>query len=279
MPVKKSAQPDKHCGRFSLTNRLNARSAQVRFQTLKTCGALHIAFLVFLFANWTFAEPGRNSLFARFDLTNSCDEWQAGFADYLAGQESFYELTARCAGDPTNLNRGFFLSGANRSDDLFMFIKHQICGLKPSSAYQVQASVGILSKAPTGCIGAGGDPGAGVYVKFGASAVEPAPVLQPDGMLRMDVDIGHQSNSGSNAVVIGNLATGITNCFNEQYELKELQTPAPLAAQSDENGTLWIFVGADSGFEGRTALFFTQVNVRIQPPQDDEDESGDSDEQ
>jgi hypothetical protein len=111
----------------------------------------------------------------------------------------------------------------------------------------------------------GGDPGASVYVKFGASADEPVPVLQPDGKLRMNVDIGQQSNSGTNAVVIGNIATTNTDCFNTQYELKELQTPAPLAAQSDANGTLWIFTGADSGFEGRTALFFTRVNIRILP--------------
>jgi len=225
--------------------------------------ATDVAFVVFLFANLTFAEPGRNSLSACFDLTDSCEEWQAGFADYPAGQEMFYELTAQCTSDPTNLNRGFFLSGANHSDDLFMFIKHPVCGLKPSGAYEVEALVRILSKAPTGCIGVGGDPGAGVYVKFGASAVEPAPVLQPDGRLRMNVDIGQQSNSGSNAVVIGDIATGITDCFNQQYELKELQTAAPLAAHADENGMLWIFAAADSGFEGRTSLFFTHVRVHM----------------
>src|SRR6266705_2544836 len=180
--------------------------------------ATDVAFVVFLFANPTFAEPGRNSLSACFDLADACDAWQAGFADYPAGQESFYELTAQCAGDSTNLNRGFFLAGANHSDDLFMFVKHPIGGLKPSEKYVIEAGVEFLSKALTNCIGVGGDPGMSVYVKFGASTVEPVPVIQTNGYVRMNVDIGNQSNSGSNAVVIGNIATTSTNCFNEHYE-------------------------------------------------------------
>src|SRR6267378_5393573 len=152
--------------------------------------ATDVAFVVFLFANLTFAEPGRNSLSACFDLADACVDWQAGFADYPAGQESFYELTAQCADSSTNLNRGFFLSGANHSDDLFMFIKRPVSGLKPAKNYFVEASIEILSKAPTNCIGVGGDPGMSVYVKFGAPTVEPVPVIQTNGYVRMNVDIG-----------------------------------------------------------------------------------------
>jgi subtilisin family serine protease len=209
------------------------------------------------------SAPGGNGLFARFDLRHSCAGWQAGFADYPAGQESFYQLAWECAGQSTDLPQGLFISGNNHSDDLFMFIKHRIAGFKPLTTYQVEASVEFLSKAPTGCLGAGGDPGADVYMKFGASAEEPAPVVQPDGMARMNVDIGHQSHAGSNAVVIGNIATSITDCHNERYELKELATPRPLSVRSDRSGALWIFVGTDSGFEGRTSLIYTQVRVRF----------------
>jgi hypothetical protein len=95
-----------------------------------------------------------------------------------------------------------------------MFIKRPIHGLKPLTTYEVEARVAFLSKAPTGCIGIGGDPGASVYVKFGTSAEEPSPVIQADGMLRMNVDIGYQSNGGTNAEVIGNIAATITDCQN-----------------------------------------------------------------
>lgn len=225
--------------------------------------------LLFLLTERADGEAGQNGLFARFDLAESCAGWLAGFADYPAGQELFYELTAECANGETNLNRGIFLSGANHSDDLFMFIKHPVGGLTPSCLYQLEARVVILSKAPTGCIGAGGDPGASVYVKFGASTEEPAPVLQTNGWLRMNVDKGNQSLGGTNAEVIGDIATGITNCFNTQYVLKELETPSPFITQSDSNGTLWIFAGTDSGFEGRTSLFFTQLEVHLRPASSD----------
>jgi hypothetical protein len=145
-----------------------------------------------------------------------------------------------------------------------MFIKHPICGLKPLTTYQVEARVEFLSKAPTGCLGIGGDPGANVYVKFGASPEEPLAVVGDDGQVTMNVDIGHQAQDGAAAQVIGNIATSITDCHNEQYEVKELETPAPLITRSDRSGTLWVFVGTDSGFEGKTSLIYTQVRVQIQ---------------
>jgi len=65
-------------------------------------------------------------------------------------------------------------------------------------------------------------------------------------------------------VVIGNIATSITDCHSEEYEVKELKTPTPLIIETDKTGTLWIFVGTDSGFEGKTSLIYTEVCVRIQ---------------
>ena len=47
--------------------------------------------------------------------------------------------------------------------------------------------------------------------------------------------------------------------------------------ESDADGTLWIFAGADSGFEGRTSLFFTQASIHIRPAPADEDENSNND--
>jgi hypothetical protein len=197
-----------------------------------------------------------------FDFSHSCAGWQVGFADYTADQEPFYELTWGCAQQRTNLNRGLFISGSNHSDDLFMFIKHAVHGLKPSTSYRIDAWVEFWSKAPTGCVGIGGDPGKNVYVKFGAAPIEPATVVE-DGVVRMNVDIGHQALGGADAQVIGNIATSITDCHNERYQLKELETRTPLIVRSDRKGTLWVFVGTDSGFEGKTSLIYTKVRLHL----------------
>ena len=216
-------------------------------------------------AYWVMGKPHhhRPPEYFDFDLRRPCARWEAGFADYLADQESLYELAWAYANGCTNLNQGLFISGNNHSDDLFMFIKHPICNLEPCTIYEVEAWVELWSKAPTGCIGVGGDPGESVYVKFGAASGEPSPVIEDDGMVRMNVDIGQQAIDGADALVIGNIATSLTDCHNEQYELKELETAAPLIARSDPRGTLWIFVGTDSGFEGKTSVIYTQVRVWI----------------
>src|SRR5438034_3437479 len=224
-------------------------------------------FIAFHLANSAAEEPRHHGPSVNFDLRRSCAGWQAGFADYYADQESFYELAWACANGPTNLNRGLFISGSNHSDDLFMFIKHRIHGLKPSTTYRIEARVQFWSKAPTGCVGIGGDSGENVYVKFGAASEEPLTVLE-DGVVRMNVDIGNQAHGGANAEVIGNIATSITDCHNERYELKELETRTPLLVRADRKGTLWIFVGTDSGFEGKTSLIYTQVRLHLHKGKD-----------
>ncbi|MEW6306089.1 MAG: hypothetical protein AB1705_21640 [Verrucomicrobiota bacterium] len=225
--------------------------------------------LLSLLAALLFVSPGadghprRDGLVANFNLRRSSCAWQAGFADYPAGQERFYELAWQ-GSHHRQMLRGLFLSGSNHSDDLFMYIKRPLGGLKPLTRYEVGGAVQFLSKAPTGCVGIGGDPGASVFVKFGASTHEPCGVIE-DGMVRLNVDIGHQSNDGANALVIGDIATSSTNCHNECYELKELETTTPLLVRTDECGALWIFVGTDSGFEGKTSVIYTRVHVRVRP--------------
>ena len=223
------------------------------------------AFIAFQLANSGVAGRRHHGPFVNFDLRHSCSGWQAGFADYRADQESLYELTSTCSDESTNLNPGLFISGDNHSDDLFMFIKRPVCNLEPSTLYEVEAWVEFWSRAPTGCLGIGGDPGANVYVKFGASPEEPSPVIDAGGRVGLNVDIGHQSNRGADTLVLGDIATSFTDCHNEQYEVKGLETPSPLITRSDERGTLWIFVGTDSGFEGITSLFYTGVRVHIHP--------------
>ena len=34
---------------------------------------------------------------------------------------------------------------------------------------------------------------------------------------------------------------------------------------ADEAGSLWLFVGTDSGFEGLTQVFFGRIGVRLEP--------------
>ena len=85
-----------------------------------------------------------------YSFQHGAQNWTAGFADYPSNDAATYELASGLRNLPTGFQgSGFMLSGHNRSDDLFMFIKRKISGLSPSSKYKAQLKVTFLSNAGT----------------------------------------------------------------------------------------------------------------------------------
>jgi hypothetical protein len=194
--------------------------------------------------------------------------WVAGFADYPAGQETFFQLASGIQPLPAPLDQtktGFFISGINHSDDLFMFLKSKVTGLKPNTIYQASFHVEFATSAAQGCPGVGGSPGEGVFVKAGASVAEPLAVLQSDGSLTMNVDKGQQGVGGKDAIVIGNVANSSTDCLNQVFQTKALDSSSAFSVQTDSTGSVWLMVGTDSGFEGTTSLYYQLVKVTFTP--------------
>ena len=212
------------------------------------------------------SEP-TDALTFTFDFNRGPQGFFAGFADYPPADAEFYELTSdyRALPPPLESHSALFISGVNRSDDLFMFFKGPIGGLLPGARYNVTVSAEIATNTPAGCIGVGGPPGESVWIKAGATVVEPLPVS--DGSyLRMNIDIGSQSADAGQAVVLGNIANS-RNCEqSRQWERKSFQgrpTPVPISIPS--NGQAWLLFGADSGFEARTEIYFTRAAVTFIP--------------
>ena len=202
-----------------------------------------------------------------FDFDEGPQGFVAGFADYPPAHEEIYELVSghRTLPPPLESQSGLFLSGVNRSDDLFMFFKGLIVGLSPGASYAAEVSVQIATSTPSGCFGVGGAPGESVWIKAGATAEEPGAVMD-DSYLRMNIDIGSQSNSGTQAVVLGNVANSRSCEQSAEWELKDLDvqsTPARISTPAD--GRVWLLIGADSGFESRTDVYFTRASVTLTP--------------
>ena len=146
-----------------------------------------------------------------------------------------------------------------------MFFKGPIVGLTPGASYAVEVSVEIATSTPSGCVGVGGAPGESVWIKAGVTAEEPLAVLD-DSYLRMNIDIGNQSNSGAQVVVLGNVAHSRSCEQSPAWELKALERqsiPASLSVPAD--GRAWLLIGADSGFESRTDVFFTRASITLTP--------------
>ena len=80
----------------------------------------------------------------------------------------------------------------------------------------------------------------------------------------MDIDKGQQANGGSEAVLLGDFANS-KDCASADfsYELKELsnlELPA-FNITTDGNGNAWLLVGTDSGFEGTTTIYYTEIEA------------------
>lgn len=204
----------------------------------------------------------------RIDFSGGSQGWVAGFADYPPGEEVFYELEAEWRRLPDSLDPGrggLYISGNNHSDDLWMCYKGRIGGLEPNRPYRVRFDLELATAVPSGCAGVGGAPGEDVTVKAGASTVEPDAVLE-DGLLRMNLDKGQQTSGGANAVVVGDVANGIPCEATPRWELVHRSSETEgLEVTADESGSLWLFVGTDSGFEATTSLYYTWVAASLEP--------------
>lgn len=202
------------------------------------------------------------------DFEEGVAGWTGDFADYPTSksEEDMSLVFDRrpLPGEVDASGHGLYLSGRNLSDDLFMFLEREVSGLVPNTWYQVHAEADLASNAPSDCAGIGGPPGEAVYLKVGASAVEPEPVVE-DGDYRMNVDKGNQSTGGEHTDVIGNVANGVNECSDTPYRMITRSTEEPLVLETDSSGSLWVFIGTDSGFEGTTSLYYHRISVRVEP--------------
>jgi hypothetical protein len=204
-----------------------------------------------------------------FDFEDDEQGWVTGFADLPADYDPMiYELDSGWGELPSGLEgNAIFLSGHNRSDDLFMFLKVQVEGLKPDSTYQVEFSIDLASNTPEGLMGIGGSPGESVFVKAGATTQEPEVITDDAGWLRMNIDKGNQASEGKDMINLGTLANpniDLDTFTGEEYALMTLTSEERLfEVIPDGNGIVWLIVGTDSGFEGPTRVYYDKISIQM----------------
>ena len=202
-----------------------------------------------------------------YDFARGPSGWVEGFADYPSGQDELFMLEAdyRALAPPLDTSRSaLYIAGTNRSDDLWMYYKTEVA-LPADTTYRVRFDVQIATNVPSGCLGVGGAPGEGVTVKAGVSLVEPDRELDAAGWWRMNVDKGQQTQGGEDAVVIGDLANSRSCEQGFEWELKRLASGQSLMITTDSTGRAWLFVGTDSGFESRSAVYYTRFRAFFDP--------------
>lgn len=204
-----------------------------------------------------------------FTFDTDEEGWTGGFADLPVDHEQQgYDVSFSHEEVPVPdaESNGLFITGNNHSDDLFMYIVRGFDledNLKADTQYSVTLSFKMATEVPPGMMGIGGSPGESVYIKAGVVTKKPI-VIEESGYYVMNIDKGIQSNDGSDAIVLGNAAKDEGSGQDDmtfRYKNFELTQEAT----SDSEGRIWIIIGADSGFEGITRLYFDDISVTFDP--------------
>ena len=211
-------------------------------------------------------SPTLGSLVVDFSFANDANGFQADYSDYVPGQEPTIAFRAEIEQLPPPLaNRaGFAVSAPNPSNDLFIYIWKPVSGLAPNTRYAVTVSVHFATNAPPNCQG---DPGENVTIKAGAIAVQPARVVQLN-RVTVNFDKGNQAIGGADVAAIGDFTQSAPagTCAAPLYSEKTLTTGATAPVlTSDASGRLWLVIGADSGFVGRTKIYFLDGEATFSP--------------
>lgn len=197
------------------------------------------------------------------DFQRNADGWTAGISDYGVDQKDIMEFESAHTGLPAPLDatrKSMMISSMNRSDDAFMFLKKKVVGLEPNKDYSLLFEIELASKYATNSFGIGGSPGSSVFLKAGASPVEPVSQLT-NGFYSINIDKGDQNNDGKEAIRLGDI--GIGNDLEDYTLITRSNTNKPFVARANAQGELWLIIGTDSGFEGLTTLYYSKINVRV----------------
>jgi hypothetical protein len=204
-----------------------------------------------------------------FDFENDEQSWVTGFADLPADYDPMiYELDSGWGELPSGLEgNAIFLSGHNRSDDLFMFLKVHVEGLKPDTPYNVLFNIDLASNTPEGMMGIGGSPGESVFVKAGAVNYEPEVIEDSNGWLRMNIDKGNQASEGQDMINLGTISNpniDLDTFTGEEYAIMTLDNQdRAFSVTTDSQGNVWLIAGTDSGFEGPTTVYYDQISISV----------------
>ncbi|GAB4019993.1 hypothetical protein GCM10028808_59650 [Spirosoma migulaei] len=204
--------------------------------------------------------PVQSNILYQSNFQQNQDGWTADIADYSTQQQDI-RFESGWAGLPSPLDttrKSIRVSSMNRSDDLFMFLKKKLTGLQPNTDYRLVFDIELASAYATNSIGVGGSPGGSVYLKAGATATEPAKVLDDD-FYTINLDKGNQSTGGKDAALLGNIGAG--EDVTDYKLITRTNAENPLTVRSNAAGELWLVVGTDSGYEGLTTLYYSNIKV------------------
>lgn len=202
-----------------------------------------------------------------YDFNRGQQGWTSGFADWAGTQ--LEDPVAQHGALPSNVGgNGWTLGATNRSDDLVAYLTRKVGardGIIGDASYVLDYEVFVASNSRSNAPGVGGAEGESVVFKFGASGDAPS----TSGELhRLNIDVGDQFTSGPAASNGGNIANGrdasqYPDENDKVYVKMSRKHTHTFPVKSNADGSMHLFVGTESGYEGRTVMLYRRVDVTL----------------
>lgn len=228
---------------------------------MKRKGWLFVIFIPLL-STCALEETARISLKTEsIDFRDGYSGWIADFAYYPSSEDSLAnELETEHTFLPKKLNgiKGIKLSGNNQGTNLFMFLKKKFTGLRPNTPFIIAYHV---EYATNKSVADKDTEGKSVHLLGGASPVEPKKVTERN-LITLNIDKGSYDNLGEDMIMLGPL--GADNSDGDNYQLVQRSNAndaSAFYATSNSKGELWVIIGTESNYIGKTTLYYTKMNL------------------
>ncbi len=159
-------------------------------------------------------------------------------------------------------NYAIKVSGNNIGGDLLTCMYVPVTGLSSNTEYRVTFNVLLASDVPTSVInGPNGSPN----LSFGAGGLDtiPSRYIDSSDWYRPSFNVKLQ-NGQSNEIMqkLGNIGVRDTTTVFTPISRNNLNKPMKLKTNGD--GMLYLLVGWDSGYKGKTTLYIKTIIVRFE---------------
>ena len=198
-----------------------------------------------------------------FDFENGDQEWEGGISDFPVGYEDSTEFLFDNSQVPVALSvegNGLSVSADNPHGDLFYFFKKKVTDLEPNKKYKIDFEFLVYTQLLTQSSKPSSDE---LYLKIGAVNYKPElkKTIWRNSMdyIALDVDKGDtNSESGNDIINVGS----VKEFTSETPEIISGNTfDFIIEAETDNDGTIWLVVGIDSGIKSQLNFGMAALTV------------------
>lgn len=216
-------------------------------------------------------EVGNPLLVSTSVFAEDSEGWEAQFAEYEPGLEDSLQLSfthdtimaTETIGEVTAVVQ----SGYATNSDLFMFIKRQISGFKPSTSYQVVYTLELLAQLNEDFNGDLSDVNNGSFLKASVYTEEPDTLIVDDienpgkKTVTTNFEKGEDRTTGPNMALIGKLEYSDIN--ETPQVLIGSSKQDDIIGTSDSEGKMWMMIGVDTNQPIYQSIYYSFIGIEF----------------